>query len=154
LTVLSVYTGDGYTIGYPQGWTVVPAGTIVTFTDPTKLYHLAVIVTPNPGGAASADTFASASIDAARAKLTNPQTENGPPTTTVGGETWVQKAVSGTTNVNGQSTVVQTVLISDNHPASSPMTRNFIIVGDRPEFGMIEPAIPGISPSACACQIK
>lgn len=59
--------------------------------------------------------------------MKNPQTETLPPTTTVGGDSWVQKSISGTFTSNGQSIDVQYVWISDNHPANSANTQNFII---------------------------
>jgi len=60
--------------------------------------------------------------------LKNPQAVNIPPTTTVGGDSWVQKSFAGTTTSNGQSVVVQVVVASDNHPASSPSTKSFTVV--------------------------
>ncbi len=131
---LTVYTGNGYSIGYPQGWKVTPGNNRVTFSDPTQVYSLAIVTSPNPNGVASADTVASASIGAVKATLTNPQTETLPPTTTVGGESWVQKSLSGTSTSNGQSVAIQIVVISDNHPANSPSTQNFSIVYGAPKL--------------------
>ncbi len=130
---LAVYTGDGYSIGYPQGWKVTPGDNRVTFNDPTQVYSLAIVISPNPNGVASADVVASASINAAKATLKNPQTETLSPTTTVGGESWVQKSLSGTSTSNGQSIDVQIVVISDNHPANSSSTRNFAMVYGAPK---------------------
>lgn len=125
---LTTYTGNGYTIGYPQGWTVKQgASNTVIFTDPTHVYRLSIAVAPNPNGTLSADSEAGLALDAAKAGLKNPQTEKLPPTTTVGGDSWSQKAVSGTGMVNGQSSVVELVILADNHPATSAATRAFII---------------------------
>jgi hypothetical protein len=130
---LTVYTGNGYSIGYPQGWKATPGDNRVTFTDPTQVYNLAIVASPNPNGVASAETVASASISAVKATLTNPQTETLPPTTTVGGESWVQKSLSGTGTSNGQSVDIQIVVISDNHPANSTSTQNFTMVYGAPK---------------------
>lgn len=126
----TTYTGDGYTINYPQGWKITKSestGT-VTFADPVGIYNLSVAVTPNPGGAASKDTLVDAAVTGAKSKLKNPQTETIAPTTMVGGDTWSQRAVSGDATVNGQTATVKLVVIADNHPANSPSTKAFIIV--------------------------
>jgi hypothetical protein len=125
---LTTYNGNGFTIGYPQGWEVTHQGsTAIQFTDPLGIYNLAVAVTPNPGGAVSPDTQINAAFSAGSSNLKNPQTENVPPTAKVGGETWSQKSESGDTTVNGQNTTVELVAIADNHPANSPSTRSFLI---------------------------
>ncbi len=123
------YTGDGYTLNYPPGWKTTKSestGT-VTFADPAGIYNLSIAVTSNPDGAASPDDLADAAATGARSKLKNPKDETIAPTTTVGGETWSQRAVSGDSTVNGQTANVKLVIIADNHPASSPSTRGFII---------------------------
>lgn len=125
---LTAYNGNGFTIGYPQGWRVTHQGsTAIQFTDPLGIYNLAVAVTPNPGGVVSPDTQITAAFSAGSSNLKNPQTENVPPTTTVGGETWSQKSESGNATVNGQNTTVKIVAIADNHPANSPSTRSFLM---------------------------
>lgn len=125
---LTTFTGNGFTIGYPAGWKVTKTNTQVQFEDPTSLYSFAVVITPNPGGLASADQILTASVDALKKQFKNAQDENVSPTTTVAGESWSQKAVSGTSEVNGQSADVELILISVNHPASSPSTVNFSMV--------------------------
>jgi hypothetical protein len=127
---LTTYMGDGYTINFPQGWKATKSestGT-VTFADPVGIYNLSIAVTFNPGGAASKDNLADAAATGAKSKLKNPKTETIAPTTTVGGDTWSQRAVSGDATVNGQTANVKLVVIADNHPASSPSTKAFIIV--------------------------
>src|SRR5207302_1126591 len=107
---------------------VNPAGTSVSFADPTGIYNLTVVVAPNPGAIASADTVASAGITSAKSTLKNPVDENVPATTSVGGDSWVQKSASGASTSAGQNVVLQFVVIADNHPASSPSTNSFTIV--------------------------
>lgn len=105
-----------------------PSGTTVEFGDPTGTYILSTNVVTNPEGAISADKIATVTLSAIKASLANPQTENMPPTTTVGGESWVQKSISGMTTkftINGKKTDGQAVVICDNHPANSPNTKNF-----------------------------
>jgi len=127
-TTLTTYTGNGYTVSYPQGWSISTSGTTVTFTDPTKIYNFAVVVSPDPNGVSSPDTSVNAGITGVKSRLTNPQTVSLPATTTVGGDSWVQKGVSGNTTQNGQNVDIEVIVISDNHPANSPTTNNFTII--------------------------
>jgi hypothetical protein len=126
--VLKVYTGKGYSISYPQGWQVTSASVGVAFRDATNGNSLYISVNPNPNDPVGANTFAKLYIESAKKPLKNPQTETLPPTTTVGGESWVQKSISGTQTVLGLSGVVQLVVLSDNHPAHAADTQNFTIV--------------------------
>ncbi len=125
---LTVYRGNGYSIGYPKDWTVTPGDHEVTFMGASGLYTFIAGAHPNPGGSVDASTVASKSIAAVKATKKNPQTVPLPPTTTVGGDRWVQKSISWTETSGGQSTNIQVAVISDNHPAASATTQNFIIV--------------------------
>lgn len=125
---LTVYTGEGYSISYPQEWKVTPGSNQVAFSDATGIYNLTIVFNPNPGGIAGASTVANTSIEEVKKTMKNPQTETLPPTTTVGGDSWVQKSITGTETSNGQSVDLQVVVISDNHPANSANTKNFTIV--------------------------
>jgi hypothetical protein len=125
---LTLYTGKGYSISYPQGWKVTPNSHGVFFIDATNVYSLGIGVNSNLDGIISANTFANDSISGTKKAMKNPQTETLPPTTTVGGESWVQKSITGTGPSNGQSVDVQVVVLSDNHPAKSANTQNFTIV--------------------------
>jgi hypothetical protein len=124
---LTIYTGKGYSIGYPQGWKVTPSGKQVDFTDASEVYHVTIMVEPNSGGAANASTVVNASIDGVKKTMKNPKVEPLPPTTTVGGDSWVQKSISGTETTNGQDVNLHLVVMSDNHPAHSTNTQNFTI---------------------------
>ncbi len=125
----SIYLGTGYTILYPKGWSVTNAsGGTVRFKDSTGTNNLAVVVSPDPKGHASANALVDASIKVAKSQLKNPQTEPVPPATTIGGDSWSQKSVSGTTTQKGQSMVEQLVVIADVHPAKSTASKGFVIV--------------------------
>jgi len=124
---LTTYTGNGYTIGYPQGWKVNAAGKNVVFTDSTGIYSLTIVVSPNPGGIASPDTVINAEMQVVNGTLKNPQTVNVPSSTTIGGDTWVQKSITGDSSAAGQTGTVQIVVASDNHPANSPSTNSYTI---------------------------
>jgi hypothetical protein len=125
---LTVYTGKGYAISYPQGWKVTSSKDGVTFSSASDVHTLVITVNPNPYDAVEASKVANASIEAGKKQMENPQTETLPPTTTVGGESWVQQSMSGTETSSGQGVDVQLVVISDNHPSSAANTQNFTIV--------------------------
>ena len=92
------------------------------------MYTLNIYVNPDPNDTVAASTFVNLSIEAGKKQMENPQTETLPPTTTVGGESWVQKSICGTETSNGQSLDIQLVVMSDNHPAHAANTQNFSIV--------------------------
>lgn len=124
---LTTYTGSGYTVGYPQGWKVNTGGNSVVFSDPTGIYSLSILVVPDPGGAISADTVVNTGVQLATGNLQGTQTVNVPASTTIGGDTWVQKSISGTSSAAGQTGTVQAVVASDNHPANSSSTNSYTI---------------------------
>lgn len=126
-TTLTTYTGNGYTIGYPQGWKVNAGGKSVVFTDPTNIYSLSILVVPDPGGAISPDTVVNTAVQLATANLKNTQTVNVPASTTIGGDTWTQKSIAGTSSAAGQTGTVQAVVAADNHPANSASTNSYAI---------------------------
>ena len=126
---LTVYRGTGYSIGYPKDWTVTPGDHEVTFKGADGLYTFIAGALPNPGGSIDANTLASKAIEGAKATVKNIQTVPLPPTTTVGGDRWVQKSITGTETSTG-SLALQLVVLSDNHPAHATNTQIFTIVYD------------------------
>jgi hypothetical protein len=128
---LTTYTGDGYTIGYPQDWNVSTSTEgIVTFTDPQGVVSLRLKVTPNPTGAVSASDQVTLALQAIKTQTRNYQRVDISPTTSVGGETWSQGAATGDMTVSGQSSPVsaKVVAMAANHPAHAGTTKSFIIV--------------------------
>lgn len=125
---LTTYTGNGYTIGYPQGWKATTTSTGVSFADSTSAFNFVIVVASDPNGIATASTFLNAEVSASKTKLKNPQTVSVPPTTTIGGDSWVQSSLAGTGTSGGQSVVVQFVIACDNHPANSASTKSFSLV--------------------------
>lgn len=124
---MTTYTGNGYSIDYPQGWKVNAAGNNVVFTDPTGIYSLTLVIAPNPNDTVSSDTLVNTALQLATSTLKNPQTVNVPTSTTIGGDTWAQKSVAGTATIGDQTGTVQVVVASDNHPANSPSTNSYTI---------------------------
>lgn len=121
------YKGDGYSIAYPSAWKVNAQGTRVTFAVSTGIYNLTIVVSPNPGGVASADTVASAGIKGASTHLKNAQNGDLPATTIVGGDSWMQKSTTGVLTTSSGVTMEFAVL-ADNHPASSSSTISYMII--------------------------
>ncbi len=81
---VTTFTGNGYTINYPQAWKAASAFGNVSFTDSTAIYHLNIMLTPDPNGLNTANALADTLITGIRGGLKNPQTEDVAPTTTVG----------------------------------------------------------------------
>jgi hypothetical protein len=122
------YTDSNFSIDYPQGWQGKPSNGTVSFTDSLGVYNLTVATTPNPEGAATADQLADGGITGAKTSIKNPQTVSVPPTTTVDGQTWSQRALTGTATENGQTVDLELVVLATNHPDKSPTTKGYIIV--------------------------
>jgi hypothetical protein len=126
---LTTYTGASYTIGYPTSWKKQTSGTSVVFQDAQGLNALTISTVPNPEGTQSADTISTASLTTLEqaGDIKDPQPTNLPATTTVGGESWVQKGITGTATDNGVAVPGELVLLVDNHPASAPTTQVYEI---------------------------
>lgn len=124
------YTGTGFTIQYPQGWKAQPSQSGgVVFTDPQQLNALTIFFLPNPGGAVSASQQADAGLITAEKTggLSQPQPVSLPATTTVAGESWAQRGVTGNVTSNGVTAPAEIILLANNHPANAPTTRTYEI---------------------------
>ncbi|MEO7022409.1 MAG: hypothetical protein ABI234_19830, partial [Ktedonobacteraceae bacterium] len=126
-TVLATYNGSGFTMKYPQGWKTTASSAEVDFTDTTG-NTLTIGFTPNPNSATSPAQLADGGLAGAKANLKDPQTVNFPATTAIGGQTWSQRAVSGTSVVNGQSENVEAVILATNHPNFSTDTKGYTLI--------------------------
>jgi len=122
------YKGTGFTIDYPADWKVTTSNSQTAFTDPSGDYNLTIGTTPNPNEGKTAGQLADGGITGARANLKNVQTVNVPQTTTINGQTWSQRSISGTSTLNGQSSDVEAAVLADNHPAHSADTKSYVIV--------------------------
>ncbi len=92
------YTGDGYTIGYPQDWKATPATNVVTFSDPTQSNYFLVFSFDNAAGVPADSILTQAAqlfqkgagiTDAQDVQLTSA-------TVSLAGESWTQKGFNGT----------------------------------------------------------
>ena len=130
---MTAFQGNGFTISYPQTWQMnQKANNIFTFTDSTGGIKMTITVTPDPNGTISADSVASAALQAAQVLLKNSKTVSVPSTTTIDGETWNQVSASGTQRLNNQDTDIQVVVIATVHPANSLLSKSFTILYQAP----------------------
>jgi hypothetical protein len=135
-TQLQTYTGTGFTIEYPQGWKAQAAQGGVSFTDAQQLNTFTIGAAPNPGGVASADKEADASLTLLEkaSGISAVKPVSLPATTTVSGESWVQRGITGTVTTNGVAVPGELILLVNNHPAQSPTTQTYEIYYDGPSL--------------------
>ena len=130
---MTAFQGNGFTISYPQTWQInQKANNIFTFTDSTGGIKMTITVAPDPNGTISADSVASAALQAAQVLLKNAKTVSVPSTTTVGGDSWSQVSASGTQRLNNQDTNVQVVVLAIVHPANTLLSKSFTILYQAP----------------------
>ncbi|MBV9232352.1 MAG: hypothetical protein JOZ18_23795 [Chloroflexi bacterium] len=127
-STLTTYTGDGFTIGYPAGWTAKQNATGVVLSDSTGVATLAVELVPNPNGSLPIAPLIQNAMNSAQGQGKNFQTVPIAPTTTVGGDSWSQAAATGDSTRNGQTVNMKIVVLADNHPANAANTRTYLIV--------------------------
>ncbi len=130
---MTAFQGNSFTISYSQTWQInQKANNIFTFTDSTGGIKMTITVAPDPNGTISADSVASAALQAAQVLLKNAKTVSVPSTTTVGGESWSQVSASGTQRLNNQDTDIQVVVIANVHPANTLLSKSFTILYQAP----------------------
>ena len=98
---MTAYQGNSFTISYPQNWQITKqANNIFIFADSSGAIKMTITVAADPNGTISADSVASAALQAAQVLLKNSKTVSVPSTTTIDGETWNQVSASGTQRLN------------------------------------------------------
>ena len=126
---LTAYEGNSFTISYPQNWQITKqANNIFIFADSSGAIKMTITVAADPNGTISADSVASAALQAAQVLLKNAKTVSMPSTTTVGGDSWNQVSASGTQQLNNQDTDIQVVVIATVHPANALLSKSFAIL--------------------------
>jgi hypothetical protein len=129
---LITYTGNGFTISYPQGWTITKGSDgSVTFIDEhagaTKGTHLGVTL----GKQGFVHPTSTIINFWQQAFMTQPNYKKVDlaPTAKVGGDSWDQIAATSDEQVPGQTQPVnaEEVVMADNHPAPSPTARTWQI---------------------------
>ncbi len=131
-TSLTTYTGNGFTIGYPTGWTVMKEGNgqvmlVDKQADAARGGVFMIGLNPAGGNIPPATLL----------QFELPQFTSQPhyqkvdiaPKATVGGDSWDQFAATNDVQIPGQaqSETIETVVMADDHPAVSPTARGFVI---------------------------
>jgi hypothetical protein len=122
---LTSYTGNGFRIGYPAGWTIEkasPSAASVIFVDPTRTIEFIVTVTPNPNANSATSVALDPLLHSMQAKP-HYQKVDLAPTTTVGGETWDQIGAIGDLPSNGQPLSIKVIALAINRPAHDANTK-------------------------------
>ena len=129
---LATYTGNGFTISYPQGWTVEKgANGSVVFVDEhagaTKGSHLAITL-GKQGLVHPTSTTLNFWQQVFMAEPNYKKVDIAP-TAMVGGDSWDQIAATGDEQISGQTQPVnaELVVMADNHLATSPTARSWQI---------------------------
>jgi hypothetical protein len=126
---LTTYTGNGFTIGYPVGWTSEKASlsaASVIFLDPTRTIEFIVTVTPNPNANSATSVALDPLLHSMQAKP-HYQPVALAPTTTVGGETWDQIGAIGDVPSSGQPQSIKVIALAINRPAHDANTKMYKI---------------------------
>ena len=132
-SAMTAYQGNSFTISYPQNWQITKqANNIFIFADSSGAIKMTITVAADLNGTISADSVASAALQAAQVLLKNSKTVSVPSTTTIDGETWNQVSASGTQRLNNQDTDIQVVVIATVHPANSLLSKSFTILYQAP----------------------
>ena len=131
---LTTYKGDGYSIGYPQGWTVKNSGALVTITGPSSLATFIIQVSPDPGGVVAPSAAVDEGLNIFKSQGKNYQQVSVAPTTSLAGTTWNQGAATEDVTKSGQTANAKTIVISCNYPAQSASTRLFTLAYAAPSL--------------------
>lgn len=115
------YNGTGFTIGYPAGWTAQSEASLgVAITDALKVNAISVITVPAAPGESSDQIAAAEATTLIPILLHGSQPDAAvASTTTVAGDTWVQKAYTGTISAGGQNVPGRIYLLVDVHHGSA-----------------------------------
>ncbi len=131
---MATLAGNGFTISYPQSLQLSRSGShLVTLTNSDGTIKMTITVVPDPNGAISADSLVSTAVTAQKVLLKNQQTVPISPTVTVGGVSWSQQSVSGTQRLNAADTMMQSVVIANVYPGSTPASKGYTIVYTAPQ---------------------
>jgi hypothetical protein len=127
---MKTYTGNGFTIDYPAGWTVTEEGRgQVMIVNQQAGQAGSLIIGINPaGGKVPATAMIQFALIGFMA-LPHYQKVDIASKATVGGDSWDQIAATGDVQVAGQAQLVsyESVAMADVHPATSPTARGFEI---------------------------
>jgi hypothetical protein len=153
---LTTYSDQGYTIGYPKGWTYkkasgqsLPTNTyidsyikelshaasqagqevpITTFTDSLETNTLTIGTLPNPNATIPPKTALSVATQASQSSVKNYKQVSITTPTMLDKQTWNEAAATGDITHSGATEHVKTVALVTNYPASSTSTKLYFII--------------------------
>jgi hypothetical protein len=134
---LTTYTGNGFRIGYPAGWTIDKASTTaasVIFVDQTRTVEFIVTVVPNPNATSATSVALDPLLQSMQSKP-HFQKVDLAPTTIVGGETWDQIAAIGDLPYSGKPLSIKVNALATNRPKDDASTKMYRIQFSAPATG-------------------
>ncbi len=129
---LTIYQGDGYTIGYPQGWSAKGKGSLVTFTDLQGLSAFSVEKIPNPNGVIPPTAAVDGGLNGLKGQGVNFEKIDVAPVLTLGGTTWYQGQAVADATANKQTTNMKLVVLSSDYPQGTTATQTFTLIYSTP----------------------
>lgn len=128
---LVTYRGNGFTIGYPQGWVVTQqTNGSVTFTlPPRQTAKFLINVTKNAHGTVTPAKTVELGLQLFAQHATKYRQVAIAPTATIGGVTWSQAAAIGDLTIGNASQPVTTkvIVLATNHPQAAATTNTVMI---------------------------
>jgi hypothetical protein len=154
---LTTYSGQGYTIGYPKGWTYKKADgqslptnntyidsyintlsheasqagqevPIMTLTDSLGVNTLTIGTLPNPNAIIPPQTALSVATQTSQSSVKNYKKVSIAAQTTLDQQTWNEAAATGDITQSGATENIKTVALVTNYPAPSVSTKLYFIV--------------------------
>ena len=125
--VWKTYKVADYTIVYPNGWKVSESDSEVAFTDSTGTVNLTIASTTNSNATVTSDQLVDRGETGAKTNLKDTQSLAIATTTTISGEAWSQRAISGNSTYNGQNSAVEAVILATNYPTHAKATKGYVI---------------------------
>lgn len=117
------FTGKDFTIKYPTDWKTTGDSPII-ISDALAIYDMTITSIANPNGIAATDKMLDGGISGIKGTMKSSQAVTMPATVIINGQTWSQRAISGTA-ADGQE--VEFVFLGTNHPDNSPNTKGYVV---------------------------
>lgn len=124
---LTTFSGEHFSIKYPQTWKVNKDATSVTFSEPNGIAYFRVNFTPNPGGFVSPSQQVQVGLRAFQSQAKDYKPQSIASSTTVANTTWSQGSATGSVTVQGNTAVARVVVLGTNHPQNDANTMAYTI---------------------------